>query len=99
MNRKMPLPRGWKRRVRSSVLHILAFRQYTSHLNLLDSMINVSFFLRPNSLDQYTWRKTNDPIVSSHAPIRSAVSSNCCEKEGSGGSSKDGEVQGCLDPY
>ena len=29
MHRKMPLPRGWKRRVRSSVLHILALSHYT----------------------------------------------------------------------
>ena len=34
MPRKMPLPRGWKHRVRSSVLHILALSQYTLHLNL-----------------------------------------------------------------
>ncbi len=26
---KLPLPRGWKRRVRSSVLHILALSHYT----------------------------------------------------------------------
>ncbi len=29
MNHKIPLPRGWKRRVRSSVLHILALSHYT----------------------------------------------------------------------
>ena len=29
MHRKIPLPRGWKRRVRSSVLHILALSHYT----------------------------------------------------------------------
>ncbi len=51
MYRKMPLPRGWKRRVRSSVLRVLARSHYTSHLNLLESTINVLFFLRPVSLD------------------------------------------------
>ncbi len=29
MHHKIPLPRGWKRRVRSSVLHILALSHYT----------------------------------------------------------------------
>ena len=29
MDRKIPLPRGWKRRVRSSVLHIPALSHYT----------------------------------------------------------------------
>ena len=29
MARKLPLPRGWKRRVRSSVLHILALSHYS----------------------------------------------------------------------
>ena len=29
MTPKLPLPRGWKRRVRSSVLHILALSHYT----------------------------------------------------------------------
>ena len=29
MNHKIPLPRGWKRRVRSWVLHILALSHYT----------------------------------------------------------------------
>ncbi len=29
MHRKIPLPRGWKRRVRSWVLHILALSHYT----------------------------------------------------------------------
>ena len=28
MHRKIPLPRGWKRRVRSSVLHILAHADF-----------------------------------------------------------------------
>ena len=28
MARKLPLPRGWKRRVRSAVLHILALSRY-----------------------------------------------------------------------
>ena len=30
MRWNLPLPRGWKRRVRSSVLHILALSHYTS---------------------------------------------------------------------
>ena len=34
MHRNLPLPGSWKRRVRSSVLHILALSQYTLHLNL-----------------------------------------------------------------
>ncbi len=29
MHRKMPLPRGWKRRVRSALVHILALSHYT----------------------------------------------------------------------
>ncbi len=29
MTPKLPLPRGWKRHVRSSVLHILALSHYT----------------------------------------------------------------------
>ncbi len=29
MDRKIPLPRGWKRRVKSSILHILALSHYT----------------------------------------------------------------------
>ncbi len=44
---KLPLPRGWKRHVRSSVLRILA-------LDLLDSTTNMLFLGRPVSLDQYT---------------------------------------------
>ena len=44
MHRKMPLPRGWKRRVRSSILSNVI-------LNLLDSTINMLFFLRPISFD------------------------------------------------
>ena len=46
---KLPLPRGWKRRVRSSVLHILALGN-----KLPDSTIYVSFFKRPKSVDGYT---------------------------------------------
>ncbi len=38
MHRKMPLPRGWKRRIRSSVLHILQSTcwnngPFTAHLD------------------------------------------------------------------
>ena len=29
MARKLPLPRGWKRRVKSSVIHVLALSHYT----------------------------------------------------------------------
>ena len=29
MSPKLPLPRGWKRRVRSAVLHILALGHYS----------------------------------------------------------------------
>ena len=29
MSRNLPLPRGWNRRVRSSILHILALSHYT----------------------------------------------------------------------
>ena len=29
MARNLPLPRGWKRRVKSSILHILALSHYT----------------------------------------------------------------------
>ncbi len=47
---KLPLPRGWKRRVRSSVLHILA-------LGLPDSTVNVPFFKCPKSLDHFTGRQ------------------------------------------
>ena len=54
MHRKVPLPRGWKRRVRSSVLHILA-------LGLLDSTINVPSSWRPDSLDQFTGRRKVAP--------------------------------------
>jgi len=48
---KLPLPRGWKRRVQSSVLHILALSQYTSHLNLPDSTTNMPFLGRPISVE------------------------------------------------
>ena len=44
---KLPLPRGWKRRVRSSVLRILA-------LDLLDSTTNMLVLGRPISVNQYT---------------------------------------------
>ncbi len=47
---KLPLPRGWKRRVRSSVLHILALSHYTCRgpaifelPKLPDSTLNMSF--------------------------------------------------------
>ncbi len=40
---KLALPRGWKRRVRS-------FFTSDPILNLLDSTINVPFFLRPESV-------------------------------------------------
>ena len=43
MHRKMPLPRGWKRCVRSSFLSDVI-------LNLPDSTINLPFFKRPVSL-------------------------------------------------
>ncbi len=29
MRTRLPLPRGWKRRVKSSILHILALSHYT----------------------------------------------------------------------
>ena len=45
MHRKIPLPR--ERRVRSSFLSDVILR-------LLDSLINVSFFKRPESVAQYT---------------------------------------------
>ncbi len=41
---KLPLPRGWKRRVRSSVLHVLA----VSHYHLLEQRTFTAH------LDQYT---------------------------------------------
>ncbi len=44
---KPPLPRGWKRRVRSSILSNVI-------LNLLDSTIDVLSFKRPKSVDGYT---------------------------------------------
>ncbi len=48
MHPKLPLSHGWKHRVRSSVLSDVI-------LNLVDSPINVPFFLRPESLNQYTY--------------------------------------------
>ncbi len=47
MRPTLPLPRGWKRRVRSSFLSDVI-------LNLLDSTTNMPFLGRPISLDQYT---------------------------------------------
>ncbi len=44
---KLPLRRGWKRRVHSSVLHFPA-------LDLLDWTIHMPFFKRPDSLDHFT---------------------------------------------
>ena len=44
---RLPLPRGWKRRVRSSVLSDVI-------LNLLDSTANMPFLGRPESLTQYS---------------------------------------------
>ena len=49
---KLHLPHGWNRRVRSSVLSDVI-------LNLVDSTINVLFFKRPESLDQYTGERPN----------------------------------------
>ena len=43
----LSLPRGWKRRVRSSVLRILA-------LDLLDSTTNMLVLGRPISVNQYS---------------------------------------------
>ncbi len=47
MHPKILLPRGWKRRVRSSVLRILA-------LDLLDSTTNMLVLGRPISVNQYS---------------------------------------------
>ena len=44
---KLPLPRGWKRRVRSSFFSDMI-------LSLLDSTTNMPFLARPESLNQYT---------------------------------------------
>ncbi len=44
---KLPLPRGWKRRVRPSFLSDMI-------LNLLDSTTNMPFLGRPKSVVQYT---------------------------------------------
>ncbi len=53
MHRKMPLPRGWKRRDRSSSLSDVI-------LNLPDSMTNMPFLGRPESVNQYTPGRTQD---------------------------------------
>ncbi len=52
MTPKLPLPRGWKRRGRSSVLHILALSHYTCTvaINVLNSMKNLSIRGRPKSV-------------------------------------------------
>ena len=50
MHRKMLLPRGWKRRVRSSVLHILAL----SHYAFTAMVARASNDRDRSSLDQYT---------------------------------------------
>jgi hypothetical protein len=47
---KLPLPRGWKRRVRSSVP---APPLSIATPNLLDSTIDVLFFKRPESVVRY----------------------------------------------
>ena len=44
MHHKIPLPRGWKRRVRSSVLHILAL----GHFDLLEQ----------RTFSRHTWTST-----------------------------------------
>ena len=45
MHPKIPLPRGWRRRVRSSVLPSIAIP------GLLDPMTNMPFLARQESLD------------------------------------------------
>jgi hypothetical protein len=56
MSPKLPLPRGWKRPVRWSVLHILALSYHTpvAIANVLNSTKNMLFPGRPVSLDQFT---------------------------------------------
>lgn len=38
MHRKIPLPRGWKRRAKSAILHILALGHYTFSALLPDQV-------------------------------------------------------------
>jgi hypothetical protein len=61
MARKLPLPRGWKRRVCWSALPILALSYYTpvAIANVLNSTKNMPFPARPDSLDQYTGERPN----------------------------------------
>ncbi len=51
MHRKMPLPRGWKRRVRSSVLHILCVANPTGGTTDFSTA----------HLVQYTYSATAEP--------------------------------------
>ena len=63
MDHKIPLPRGWKRRAKSAIIHILALSHYTftaflasaaqrpnSIPNLPDSTTNMRFLGRPESI-------------------------------------------------
>jgi hypothetical protein len=58
---------GWKRRVRSSVLHIFALSQYTLHLNvhlnLPDSTTNMPFLGRPESVDRFSKPNTRSHVL------------------------------------
>ena len=51
MDRKLPLPRGWKRCVRSSILHILALSHYS--FTVLLAKANV----------EYTHERSNHVVV------------------------------------
>ncbi len=49
---KLPLPRGWKRRVRSSVLHILAVGHYSVRPGQDSHLLEQRTFVR------HTWTST-----------------------------------------
>ncbi len=50
MSRKILLPRGWKRRVRSSVLHILALNHYSFTVLLASASWSRNFAALPPRL-------------------------------------------------
>ncbi len=50
MARKLPLPRGWKRRVKSSVVHVLALSHYSLTVLLAQTARSRRYTLRTDVL-------------------------------------------------
>ena len=61
MRTRLPLPRGWKRRVKSSIVHVLALSHYTP--NLFESTTNMPFLAHQESLDHFSWTRGSAPAA------------------------------------